>query len=81
MIAALVEDKEVYIFDEWAADQDHHFRRYFYEVILANLKAAGKTVVVVTHDDAYWGVADRLVKFDYGRVVPAEPLFALAAGA
>lgn len=68
LIAALVEDKEICIFDEWAADQDHHFRKYFYEVILADLKKAGKTVIAVTHDDSYWGVADRVIKFDYGQL-------------
>jgi putative ATP-binding cassette transporter len=78
LIAALVEDKEVYVFDEWAADQDHHFRKYFYEVILANLKQAGKTVIVVTHDDAYWNVADRLIKFDYGRIADGSALLAKA---
>lgn len=69
LIAALLEDKEIYVFDEWAADQDHHFRKYFYEVILADLKKSGKTVIAVTHDDSFWGVADRVVKFEYGRLV------------
>lgn len=74
LIAALVEDKEIYVFDEWAADQDHHFRKYFYEGILADLKKAGKTVIAVTHDDSFWGVADRVLKFEYGRLVaPAGP--------
>jgi putative pyoverdin transport system ATP-binding/permease protein len=68
LIAALVEDKEIYVFDEWAADQDHHFRKYFYEVILADLKKAGKTVIAVTHDESYWRVADRVIKFEYGRL-------------
>jgi putative ATP-binding cassette transporter len=68
LIAALVEDKEICVFDEWAADQDHHFRKYFYDVILAELKKAGKTVIAVTHDDSFWGVADRVIKFDYGRL-------------
>ncbi len=68
LIAALVEDKEIYVFDEWAADQDHHFRKYFYEVILSDLKKAGKTVIAVTHDDMFWGVADRVIKFEYGRI-------------
>lgn len=69
LIIALIEDRQIYVFDEWAADQDLHFRRYFYEVILHELKARGKTVIAVTHDDAYWDNADRVVKLDSGAVV------------
>ncbi len=68
LIAALIEDKPICVFDEWAADQDHHFRKFFYEVILTDLKQAGKTVIAVTHDDSFWKVADRVVKFEYGRL-------------
>jgi putative ATP-binding cassette transporter len=69
LIVALLEDKPVCIFDEWAADQDQHFRKHFYEVILQKLKAAGKTVIAVTHDDRYWKYSDRVIKFDEGRIV------------
>ena len=69
LIMALIEDRQVYVFDEWAADQDQHFRRYFYEEILYELKSRGKTVIAVTHDDAYWQHADRLIKLDSGAVV------------
>ena len=30
---------------------------------------AGKTLVVITHDDRYYGVADRIVRLEYGQVV------------
>jgi putative ATP-binding cassette transporter len=69
LIVALLEDKPVCIFDEWAADQDQHFRKHFYEVILQKLKAGGKTVIAVTHDDRYWKYSDRVIKFDEGRIV------------
>lgn len=69
LIITLIEDRQIYVFDEWAADQDQRFRRHFYEVILPELKQRGKTVIAVTHDDAYWGHADRLVKLDGGTVV------------
>ncbi len=68
MIFALLEDKPVLVLDEWAADQDPHFRKFFYEELLPELKRAGKTVIAVTHDDAYFKHADRIVKFNYGRI-------------
>ncbi|MBS1159646.1 MAG: putative transporter ATP-binding protein yojI [Proteobacteria bacterium] len=73
MIVALLEDREIYFFDEWAADQDAHFRAAFYTEILPELKERGKTVVVVTHDDRFWHLSDRSVSLDLGRVMPAGP--------
>lgn len=71
-IAAILEDKPILVIDEFAADQDPPFRKYFYETLLAELKAAGKTVVAVTHDDAYFHVADRVLKMDCGRFIPYQ---------
>jgi len=65
----MLEEKEILVFDEWAADQDPHFRRYFYEVVLKRLKEQGKTIIAVTHDDRYWGVADRVLKMEYGTLI------------
>ena len=69
LIVTLLEDKPVVIFDEWAADQDPGFRRKFYEEILPGLKAKGKVVICVTHDDRYFDVADRRMKMEFGRMV------------
>jgi putative ATP-binding cassette transporter len=69
LIVALLEDKPVMIFDEWAADQDPPFRRKFYEEILPSLKAKGKVVICVTHDDRYFDVADHRLKMEFGRIV------------
>jgi cyclic peptide transporter len=69
LIEAMVEDRPIYIFDEWAAEQDVHFRKYFYTKLLADLKRAGKTVIAVTHDERYWHVADRVVRLDLGTVL------------
>jgi ABC-type siderophore export system fused ATPase/permease subunit len=44
------------------------FREEFYERILPSLKAAGKTVVAVTHDERFWPLADRVIRFDLGRI-------------
>jgi putative ATP-binding cassette transporter len=69
LITTLLEDKPIYVLDEWAADQDPSFRKYFYEVILEELKAQGKTIIAATHDDKYFDVADRILKMDYGKIV------------
>ncbi|MDX9882067.1 MAG: cyclic peptide export ABC transporter [Prolixibacteraceae bacterium] len=69
LIVTLLEDKPIFIFDEWAADQDPQFKDYFYDVLLKKLKAEGKTVIAVSHDDRYFHVADRVIKMDYGNFV------------
>lgn len=70
LLAALIEDRSAYLFDEWAADQDPEFKRVFYRELIPELRARGKAVVVVTHDDRYFDAADRLLKMEAGRVVP-----------
>jgi putative pyoverdin transport system ATP-binding/permease protein len=72
MIVALLEDKDILIFDEWAADQDAHHREFFYRTLLPELKARGKTIVAITHDDAYWDACDRRLRIDLGAVTPEE---------
>ena len=57
------------VFDEWAADQDPAFRRFFYQTLLRDLKARGKTIIAVTHDDRYFDEADRVLKMDFGQFV------------
>ncbi len=68
LITALLEDRRVYVFDEWAADQDAHFRERFYTEILPDLAKRGKAVLVVSHDERYWSRADRVIKIDLGTV-------------
>jgi putative ATP-binding cassette transporter len=68
-IAAMLEDKPILVIDEFAADQDPQFRKYFYETLLMELKEMGKTVIAVTHDDHYFHVADRVLKMDEGKMV------------
>jgi putative ATP-binding cassette transporter len=72
LLVSLLEDKPVYVFDEWAADQDPSFRRKFYEQLLKELKQKRKTIIAVTHDDKYFGVADRRMKMEEGRFVEIE---------
>ncbi len=68
-VAAILDNKPIYIFDELAADQDPQFRKYFYEVILPDLKQQGKTIIAVTHDDKYFHVADRVLKMEDGQLL------------
>ena len=71
LLVAYLEDRPFYVFDEWAADQDPLFRDVFYQQLLPELKAKGKTVLVITHDDRYFHLADRYIKLDYGQIVEA----------
>lgn len=68
LLTALLEDRPIYVFDEWAAGQDPLFKELFYVQFLPELRARGKTVVVISHDDRYFHVADRIVKLEYGRI-------------
>ncbi|WP_136668995.1 cyclic peptide export ABC transporter [Flavobacterium sp. H122] len=68
LIFALLEERPIIVLDEWAADQDPHFRKFFYEVLIPKFKKEGKTIIAVTHDDAYFNQADRIIKFDYGQI-------------
>ncbi len=75
LLTAYLEDRPFYLFDEWASDQDPHFKKVFYTQLLPDLKARGKTILVITHDDRYFDLADRIVKLDYGKLaVPGEVL-------
>ena len=68
LLAAYLEDRSIYLFDEWAADQDPVFRDVFYTQLLAELKQRGKTVLVISHDDHYFYLADRVIKLDQGLI-------------
>ncbi|NQY10034.1 MAG: cyclic peptide export ABC transporter [Flavobacteriales bacterium] len=67
MIATILEDKNILVFDEWAADQDPEFRKYFYEELIFEFKKQGKTIIAITHDDHYFDKADVIYKMEYGK--------------
>ncbi|MBW3654865.1 MAG: cyclic peptide export ABC transporter [Gemmatimonadetes bacterium] len=73
LLTAYLEDRPIYLFDEWAADQDPYFKDVFYHDLLPGLRARGKTVFAISHDDRFYDVADRLIKLDYGKVVQDTP--------
>ena len=68
LISALIEDKPILVLDEWAADQDPQFRKFFYHQILPDLKKKGTTIIAITHDDNYFDMADRLYKMAEGQL-------------
>lgn len=68
LLVAYLEDRPCYVFDEWAADQDPEFKEFFYTCLLQELRARQKALLVITHDDRWFGVADRLLKLDSGRM-------------
>jgi len=69
LLTAYLEDRPIYLFDEWASDQDPFFREIFYKQLLPELKQRGKTVMVISHDDRYFHLADRVIKLEYGKLV------------
>jgi len=69
LLVAYFEHSDIYVFDEWAADQDQEFREFFYCEFLPELKRLGKTALVVSHDERYFHLADKVVKFESGAVV------------
>jgi putative ATP-binding cassette transporter len=68
LLTAYLEDRPIYLFDEWAADQDPLFKDIFYNEILPKLRQQGKTILVISHDDRYFHLADRMIKLDYGKI-------------
>ena len=68
LMVALFENKDFIILDEWAADQDPEFRKKFYTKILPMLKNQGKTIIALTHDDAYYDVADKIIVLKNGKM-------------
>ena len=55
MVTLLLENRPICVFDEWAADQDKHFRDKFYFTILPLLlNEYKKTLIVVSHDLEYF---------------------------
>jgi putative ATP-binding cassette transporter len=78
LVTAYLEDRPIYVFDEWAADQDPQYKEIFYHTLLPDLRKRGKLVVVITHDDRYFHLGDQVVKLEDGKIV--EYVSPVAAG-
>lgn len=66
LLRLLLEDREIFMLDEWAANQDIHFKEKFYNEIIPNLKKQGKTVILISHDDKFYDIADQIVTLRNG---------------
>ena len=75
LLTAYLEDRPFYLFDEWAADQDPYFKNIFYLQLLPELQQRGKTVLVITHDDSYFYLADRIIKLESGQLQKSEEVY------
>jgi cyclic peptide transporter len=67
LLVTYLEDREIFFFDEWAADQEPEFRDFFYNDLLQELKQRGKCVIAITHDDRYFDRADYVIKMEMGK--------------
>lgn len=80
LLVAYLEDRQIYLFDEWAADQDPRFKETFYRSLLPDLKKKGKTIILVSHDDRFYDIGDRIITLDSG-IVTAETRQSIGLGA
>jgi putative ATP-binding cassette transporter len=69
LLAAILENRSALLLDEVAADFDPEFRSRYYREIIPELKALGRTLIIVSHDDRYYDVADRVLEFREGTIV------------
>jgi cyclic peptide transporter len=80
LLQCYLEDCPIYLFDEWAADQDPGYRRFFYRTLLPEMRRSGKIVIAITHDDHYFDVADRVMRMEEGRLVAYDGDFLFTSG-
>lgn len=68
---SLLERRDFLLLDEWAAEQDPQFRHFFYRTLLPALRAEGKGILAMTHDEHYFDVADRVLRLEGGHLSEA----------
>lgn len=72
LVQAFLDHRPIMMLDEWAADQDPTFRKIFYTEILPELKALGRTLIVVSHDDRYFDCADTVIGLKAGKIIDVQ---------
>jgi len=78
LLQCYLENSPIYLFDEWAADQDPSYRNFFYRTLLPGMKALKKIIIVITHDDHYFDVADRILEMKDGKLKRYSPNTSIA---
>jgi putative ATP-binding cassette transporter len=77
LIVSMLENRPIMLLDEWTAEQDPEYRRKFYDELLPEMMRAGKTIVVITHDDRYLDelrLPGRRIHMEEGRIVEERKL-------
>ncbi|MEL6867265.1 MAG: peptide ABC transporter, partial [Bacteroidota bacterium] len=69
LLQCMLEDRPIFMFDEWTADQDPGYRKFFYDTLIPRMKQEGKMIIAITHDDQYFHHADKVLKLDMGQQV------------
>ncbi|XLS30261.1 cyclic peptide export ABC transporter [Flavobacteriaceae bacterium M23B6Z8] len=75
ILKSYLEDRPVYFFDEVAADLDPEFRDFFYNNLLVTMRKEGKILIIISHDDKYFSLADHIYKMDMGTISVLEKEF------
>lgn len=68
ILKSYLEDRPIYLFDECAADLDPDFKDFFYNELLVKMKDEGKLLIVITHDDKYFDIANKVYKMEMGKI-------------
>jgi putative pyoverdin transport system ATP-binding/permease protein len=68
ILKSYLEDRPIYFFDECAADLDPEFKDFFYNELLKKMRDEGKLLIVITHDDKYFDIADVVYKMELGTI-------------
>lgn len=74
LLVSYLEDKPIYLFDEWAAGLDPYYKKIFYKKLIPDLKARGKTVFAITHDESYFDCADEVIMLKEGQLLESHLL-------